>query len=85
MQSRDKNRLIIKFLFQRLCKLQSWVEVQGVLLENTHPMSNSECRIFAAHVAGFLITKGRMNNTTLSHMVKLTALPPEYLFFLFSF
>lgn len=34
MQSRDKSRLIIKLLFQVFCKLQDWVIVQGVPLED---------------------------------------------------
>lgn len=47
-------------------------------------MSNSECPVFAAYVAVFSITKGKMSKTITSHRVKLTAPPPKYLFLIFS-
>lgn len=47
-------------------------------------MSNSECTVFAAYLAVFSITKGKMSKTITSYRVKLTAPRPKYLF-IFSF
>lgn len=82
MQSRDKSRLIIKLLFQMFCKLQDWVIVQGVPLEDNPLYVQLGMSCFCSP-CGWSFNCKRQKIKLVLPYGKINCPSPKYLFYFF--